>query len=89
MYLVFTYHTIFRWFLNESDCVTIQKQVRLGHVLTLTRAFVLCLAEKKTLLTKKANLSFLQNILQDMCVELTDYESQMLCDKFDPKKEGR
>ncbi|KAL9978672.1 hypothetical protein ACROYT_G016217 [Oculina patagonica] len=29
------------------------------------------------------------NILQDMCVELTDYESQVLCDKFDPKKEGR
>lgn len=28
-------------------------------------------------------------ILQDMCVELTDYECQVLCDKFDPKKEGR
>lgn len=43
----------------------------------------------KKLLTKSANLSCLQNILQDMCVELTDYESQVLCDKFDPKKEGR
>lgn len=30
-----------------------------------------------------------KNILQDMCVELTDYECQVLCDKFDPKKEGR
>lgn len=28
-------------------------------------------------------------ILQDMCVELTDYECQVLCDKFDLKKEGR
>lgn len=24
-----------------------------------------------------------------MCVELTDYECQVLCDKFDPRKEGR
>jgi len=30
-----------------------------------------------------------KNILQDMCVELTDYESRVLCDKFDLKKEGR
>lgn len=30
-----------------------------------------------------------KNILQDMCVELTEYECQVLCDKFDPKKEGR
>lgn len=30
-----------------------------------------------------------KNILQGLCMELTDYETQVLCDKFDPAKEGR
>ena len=39
--------------------------------------------------SKPSFVPFEQNILQDMCVELTEYECQVLCDKFDPKKEGR
>lgn len=38
---------------------------------------------------KISNGSLSQNILQGLCMELTDYETQVLCDKFDPGKEGR
>ena len=38
---------------------------------------------------KILNGSLSQNILQGLCMELTDYETQVLCDKFDPAKEGR
>ena len=38
---------------------------------------------------KILNGSLSQNILQGLCMELTDYETQVLCDKFDPGKEGR
>merc|ERR1711962_1378302 len=30
-----------------------------------------------------------KDVLQDLCIEMTDYECTLVCDKFDPKKENR
>ena len=71
---------------NESGSVL--KLTLVTPALTaLISAFSFYLYDRKYLLTQTVH--FLQKILQDMCVELTDYESQVLCDKFDPKKQGR